>query len=38
MEKQSSFWEDDWIGDKPLNEQYPGLYNINFAKKKNHSF
>lgn len=34
MEKQSSFWEDDWIGDKPLNEQYPGLYNITFAKKK----
>jgi hypothetical protein len=22
------FWEDTWLGNKPLREQYPGLYSI----------
>jgi hypothetical protein len=22
------FWEDVWLGDKPLAQQYPSLYNI----------
>jgi hypothetical protein len=22
------FWEDSWLGDKPLAQQYPSLYNI----------
>jgi hypothetical protein len=22
------FWEDPWLGDKPLAQQYPSLYNI----------
>ena len=27
-----SFWDDVWLGDAPLSQQYPSLYNI--AKKK----
>ena len=27
------FWEDVWLGDTPLSEQYPSLYNI--VRKKN---
>jgi hypothetical protein len=24
----TKFWEDSWLGDKPLAQQYPSLYNI----------
>jgi hypothetical protein len=24
----TTFWEESWLGDKPLAEQYPNLYNI----------
>jgi hypothetical protein len=27
------FWEDVWLGEKPLAEQYPSLYNIVNPKK-----
>jgi hypothetical protein len=30
--KQIQFWEDKWLGNYSLQEQYPTLYNI--AKKK----
>ena len=26
------FWEDKWLGDKPLAEEYPTLYNIVYHK------
>jgi hypothetical protein len=26
--EDTSFWEDTWLGDKPLAQQYPSLYNI----------
>jgi hypothetical protein len=26
--KQIRFWEDKWLGDSSLKEQYPNLYNI----------
>ena len=26
--EQTRFWEDTWLGDKPLATQYPSLYNI----------
>jgi hypothetical protein len=26
--KQIRFWEDKWLGDNTLKEQYPNLYNI----------
>jgi hypothetical protein len=25
---QTKFWEDTWVGYKPLKEHFPGLYNI----------
>lgn len=31
--KQTRFWEDWWIGHKPLMQQYPTLYNIVRRKK-----
>lgn len=26
--QNTRFWEDTWLGDKPLSDQYPTLYNI----------
>ena len=26
--EQTRFWEDLWLGNKPLMQQYPSLYNI----------
>ena len=26
--KQSRFWEDTWVGQRPFREQYPSTYNI----------
>ena len=26
------FWEDTWLGDKPLSKEYPSLYNIVYRK------
>ena len=26
--EKTHFWEDTWLGDKPLDSQYPSLYNI----------
>jgi hypothetical protein len=26
------FWEDTWLGKKPLAEEYPSLYNIDHHK------
>jgi hypothetical protein len=28
MELAKDFWDDTWIGDKPLKDTYPALYNI----------
>jgi hypothetical protein len=30
---QTRFWEDVWLGDRPLATQYPSLYNV--ARRKN---
>lgn len=30
--EKTLFWEDSWIGGKPLNEQFPNLYNITLTK------
>jgi hypothetical protein len=30
--KSTRFWEDTWLGDKPLVQQYPSLYNIIHRK------
>lgn len=30
--KSILFWEDSWLGGRPLNIQYPALYNITFSK------
>jgi hypothetical protein len=30
--EQTRFWEDTWLGDTPLSQQYPSLYNIVHAK------
>ena len=30
---QLRFWEDTWLGNRPLCEQYPQLYNIVRKKK-----
>ena len=26
--KQTRFWEDTWVGQRPFKEQYPSIYNI----------
>jgi len=26
--KQSKFWEDTWVGQRPFKKQYPSIYNI----------
>ena len=26
--KQTRFWEDTWVGQRPFREQYPSIYNI----------
>ena len=26
--KQSKFWEDTWVGQRPFKELYPSIYNI----------
>ncbi len=31
--RNTLFWEDNWIGGKPLAEQFPDLYNITLTKK-----
>ena len=31
--EQTRFWEDLWLGNKPLMQQYPSLYNI--VRRKN---
>ena len=31
--KNTSFWEDTWLGDRPLSEEYPSLFNI--VRRKN---
>jgi hypothetical protein len=28
MGKKTRFWEDVWLGEQPLAQQYPSLYNI----------
>lgn len=30
--KKTLFWEDSWIGSKPLSEQFPELYDLTFSK------
>ena len=30
--KSIRFWEDTWLGDKPLSKEYPSLYNIVYRK------
>jgi len=27
--KQSRFWENIWVGQRPFREQYPSIYNID---------
>jgi hypothetical protein len=29
---KTRFWKDTWLGDKPLSEEYPSLYNITYHK------
>jgi hypothetical protein len=31
-ESQIRFWEDSWLGNRPLSEQYPTLYSIGRRK------
>jgi hypothetical protein len=31
--KKTRFWEDVWLGEQPLAQQYPSLYNI--VRRKN---
>ena len=32
--KRARFWEDWWIGNAPLNKNYPRLYDLCFDKNK----
>ena len=33
-ESEIRFWEDSWLGNEPLREQYPALYNIARKNKR----
>lgn len=32
MAKKNLFWEDSWCGGRPLNLQFPALYNITHTR------
>lgn len=32
--KRTLFWEDSWLGGRPLAKQFPNLYNVSLSKKE----